>query len=135
MTETRIKEEDNETEEEEEQKEKTLTEEELQAIAEEVKNREKEQKEDGKPDLLISLLKRCINTILLEEIHLVGEKMNTFRRVLAEGVLRFCRHGTCREQQSEIGETRGFFPSCMEGIQGEGRQEVYAGRVHEGNEE
>ena len=68
-----------------------MTYEELRAMAEEIDEKKKEEngKEEERPDFLLRLLEHCINTILLEEMSLVGQKMNEFRRVLAEGVLRF----------------------------------------------
>ena len=72
---------------------KLLTDEEVRAIAEEVDKREEEseKKAKEKPDFLLKLLEHCINTILLEEMSLVGQKMNAFRQVLAEGVLKFAK--------------------------------------------
>ena len=74
---------------EEESEVKLLTDEEIQAIAEEVVERETSMKKRDRPDILLKLLEHCINTILLGEMNLVGQKMNKFHRVLAEGVLRF----------------------------------------------
>ena len=73
--------------EEMEEEEKNLTDEELRAIAQEVKKREEEKKES--PDFVAQLLEHCINTILLEEMTGVGRKMNAFRQALAAGVLKF----------------------------------------------
>ena len=44
-----------------------------------------------RPDFLVKLLEHCINTILLEEMNEVGQKMNAFRRVLADGALKFAQ--------------------------------------------
>ena len=70
---------------------KLLTDEELGAIAEEVDKREEEsvKKAKERPDFLTKLIEHCINTILLEEMTSVGQKMNAFRQVLADGVLKF----------------------------------------------
>ena len=72
---------------------KLLTDEELGAIAEEVDKREGEsvKKLEERPDFLLKLLEHCINTILLEEMSLVGQSMNRFRKVLADGVLKFAQ--------------------------------------------
>ena len=70
-----------------EEEEKNLTDEELRAIAQEVKKREEEKKESS--DFVAQLLEHCINTILLEEMTGVGRKMNAFRQALAAGVLKF----------------------------------------------
>ena len=77
--------------EEEEEEVKLLTDEEVRAIAEEVDKREEEsvKKAMERPDFLTKLLEHCINTILLEELNVVGQKINAFRKVLAEGVLKF----------------------------------------------
>ena len=77
--------------EEMEEEEKPLTDEELRAIAEEVKKREEEsvKKAMESPDFITKLLEHCINTILLEEMTGVGRKMNAFRQALAAGVLKF----------------------------------------------
>ena len=80
-----IKEEDEIVEMKEE--EKNLTDEELRAIAQEVKKREEEKKES--PGFVAQLLEHCINTILLEEMTGVGRKMNAFRQALAAGVMKF----------------------------------------------
>ena len=58
---------------------KLLTDEELEAIADRVDKREREDQQK-KPDLIVKLLEHSINTILLEELHLVGEKMNAVPR-------------------------------------------------------
>ena len=91
-----IKDEDQTVEEDEvveemEEEEKPLTDEELRAIAEEVNKREEEsvKKLEERPDFITKLLEHCINTILLEEMTGVGQKMNAFRQALAAGVLKF----------------------------------------------
>ena len=77
--------------EEMEEEVKLLTDEEVRAIAEEVDKREEEsvKKAMERPDFLTKLLEHCINTILLEEMTGVGQRMNAFRRALADGVLKF----------------------------------------------
>ena len=83
--------EEDEVVEEMEEEEKPLTDEELRAIAEEVNKREEEnvKKAMERPDFITKLLEHCINTILLEEMTGVGQKMNAFRQALAAGVLKF----------------------------------------------
>ena len=83
-----------EMEEEKMEEEKLLTDEALQAIAEEVDKREEEEnvkKAMEKPDFVSKLLEHCINTILLEELNGVGQRMNAFRKALADGVIKFAR--------------------------------------------
>ena len=77
------------TEEVEEEKVKLLTDEELQRIAEEVYKREQESEKNAmeRPDFVAKLLEHCINTNLLEELTGVGQRMNAFRKVLADGVM------------------------------------------------
>ena len=75
--------------EEMEEEEKLLTDEELRAIAQEVNKREGESAKKERPDFITKLLEHCINTILLEEMTGVGQKMNAFRQALAAGVLKF----------------------------------------------
>ena len=65
-----------------ETQEKMLTDEEIKEIKEEVD-------EEESADLVISLLKKTINTILVEEFFETNTKMNEFRRVLARGILLF----------------------------------------------
>ena len=69
---------------------KLLTDEEVRAIAEEVDKREEEsvKKAMERPDFLTKLIEHCINTILLEELTGVGQRMNAFRQVLADGVMK-----------------------------------------------
>ena len=70
-----------------ETQEKMLTDEEIKEIKEEVD-------EEESADLLVSLLKKTINTILVEEFFETNTKMNEFRRVLARGILLFAeKHG------------------------------------------
>ena len=59
-----------------------LTDEEIKEIKEEV-----DKKEEG--DVLVVLLKKTIDTIMIEEFFETNKKMNQFRHVLAQGVLRF----------------------------------------------
>ena len=59
-----------------------LTEEDIKEIKEEV-----DDKEDG--DAVVVLLKRIIDTILMEGLFETNRKMNLFRNVLAQGVLKF----------------------------------------------
>ena len=86
-----IKEEDEDEVGEEMEEVKLLTDEEVRAIAEEVDKREGESEKKERPDFLLKLLEHCINTILLEEMTGVGQKMNTFRQALADGVLKFAQ--------------------------------------------
>ena len=84
-------EEEGEVGEEMEEEVKLLTDEELRAIAQEVNKREEENVEKAmeRPDFITKLLEHCINTILLEEMTGVGQKMNAFRQALAAEVLKF----------------------------------------------
>ena len=59
-----------------------LTNEEIKEIKEEVDEKEE-------TDILAALLKKTIDTILVEEFFEANTKMNEFRRVLAQGVLLF----------------------------------------------
>ena len=68
---------------------KLLTDEEVRAIAEEVDKREEESVKKERPDFITKLIEHCINTILLEEMTGVGQKMNAFRQALAAGVMKF----------------------------------------------
>ena len=81
---------------------KLLTDKEVRAIAEEVDKREEESEKKERPDFLFRLLEHCINTILLEELHLVGEKMNAFCRVLAKGVLQFAETEEAETSQVKL---------------------------------
>ena len=88
---------------EEEETPKLLTDEDLEAIADRVEKREKEDEQKKKrPDLIVKLLEHSINTILLEELHLVGEKMNAFRQVLAEGALKFADSEGARNSKVKL---------------------------------
>ena len=49
---------------------------------------EKEEKEE-EIDLVALLLKKIIDTVMMEELFEINRKMNLFRKVLAEGVLKF----------------------------------------------
>ena len=59
-----------------------LTDEDIKEIKEKV-----EEKEEA--DVIIALLKKTIDTIIVEEFLETNRKMNLFRRVLARGVLLF----------------------------------------------
>ena len=59
-----------------------LTDEEIKEIKEKV-----DVKDEG--DVLIMIIKKTIDTIMIEEFFEVNRKMNEFRRVLAQGVLLF----------------------------------------------
>ena len=59
-----------------------LTNEDIKEIKEKV-----DEKEEGDP--LVWLLKKTIDTIMMEELFEANRKMNLFRRVLAKGVLLF----------------------------------------------
>ena len=59
-----------------------LTDKEIKEIKEEV-----DKKESG--DILVALLKKTVDTIMVEEFFETNTKMNEFRRVLARGVLLF----------------------------------------------
>ena len=48
--------------------------------------REEVKKEKKTPDFLALMLERVIDTILLEEVALLGTKMNRYRGVLAQGI-------------------------------------------------
>ena len=62
--------------------EKLLTDEEIKEIKEEVGEKES-------ADRLVALLKKTIDTIMVEEFYDTNTKMNEFKRVLARGVLLF----------------------------------------------
>ena len=64
-----------------------LTNEEIKEIKEEVDEKEE-------TDILAALLKKTIDTILVEEFFEANAKMNEFRRVLARGVLLFTEKHT-----------------------------------------
>ena len=63
----------------------TLTNEDIEEIKEKVE--EKEEKEEI--DLVALLLKKIIDTVMMEELFEINRKMNLFRKVLAQGVLKF----------------------------------------------
>ena len=65
-----------------ETQEKLLTDEVIKEIKEEV-----DEKESG--DILVALLKKTIDTIMVEEFFETNTKMNEFRRVLVSGILQF----------------------------------------------
>ena len=88
---------------EEEEPPKLLTDEELEAIVDRVDKREKEDEQKKKrPDLNVKLLEHSINIILWEELHLVGDKMNAFRQVLAEGALKFADSEGARNSKVKL---------------------------------
>ena len=65
-----------------ERQEKMLTEDVIKEIKEEV-----DKKESG--DILVVLLKKTIDTIMVEEFFETNTKMNEFRSVLVSGILQF----------------------------------------------
>ena len=83
---------------------KLLTDEELQRIAEEVDKREEEnvKKAMEKPDFVAKLLEHCINTILLEELTGVGQRMNAFRKALADGVMKFAEREDAQDSTAKM---------------------------------
>ena len=100
--EVREEREEDEVVEEMEEEEKLLTDEELRAIAEEVKKREQEREKKDEPDFVSQLLEHCINTILLEEMTGVGRKMNVFRKALAEGVMKFAQREDAQDSVAKL---------------------------------
>ena len=60
----------------------TLTNEEIKEIKEKV-----DEEEEG--DVMLVLLKKMVDTIMMEEFFETNRKMNLFRHVLAQGVLKF----------------------------------------------
>ena len=84
--------------------EKLLTDEELQRIAEEVDKREQEREKKAmdNPDFVAKLVEHCINTILLEEMTGVGQRMNAFRKVLAEGVMKFAEREEAQDSTAKL---------------------------------
>ena len=83
---------------------KLLTDEELQRIAEEVDKREQESEKKvlENPDFVAKLVEHCINTILLEEMTGVGQKMNAFRKVLADGLLKFAEREDAQDSRAKL---------------------------------
>jgi len=65
-------------------KTKPLPREQIPVVKMEVEEEEKEEE----PDALILLIKKTIDTIMLEEAFQVGKKMDKFRGVLAGGILK-----------------------------------------------
>ena len=63
-----------------------LTDEEIKEIKEEVDKREEAD------DVLVVLLKKTVDTIMIEEFFEANKKMNQFRRVLAQGILAFAQN-------------------------------------------
>ena len=66
----------------EETQSQQLTKEDIEKIKEEVDEKEE-------TDALLVLLKKIIDTIIMEEFFEVNRKMNLFRMVLADGILKF----------------------------------------------
>ena len=95
-------EEDEVGEEMEEEEVKLLTDEEVRAIAEEVDKREEENVKKEKPDFVTKLVEHCINTILLEEMTGVGQRMNALRKVLADGVLKFAEREEAENSTAKL---------------------------------
>ena len=60
----------------------TLTNEDIKEIKEKVAVKEE-------IDLVVVLLKKIIDTVMMEELFEINRKMNLFRRVLSKGVLKF----------------------------------------------
>ena len=60
----------------------TLTNEDIEEIKEKVE-------ENEEIDLVALLLKKIIDTVMMEELFEINRKMNLFRKVLAQGVLKF----------------------------------------------
>ena len=60
----------------------TLTNEDNEEIKEKVEEKEE-------IDLVTLLLKKIIDTVMMEELFEINRKMNLFRKVLAQGVLKF----------------------------------------------
>ena len=52
-------------------------------------NEEIKEEVNEEVDALVVLLKKIVDTIMMEEIFEVNRKMNLFRSVLAEGILKF----------------------------------------------
>ena len=59
-----------------------LTNEDIEEIKEKVN-------EEEEIDLVVVLLKKIIDTVMIEELFEINRKMNQFRRVLSKGVLKF----------------------------------------------
>ena len=60
----------------------TLTNEDIKEIKEKVEEKEE-------IDLVALLLKKIIDTVMMEELFEINRKMNLFRKMLAQGVLKF----------------------------------------------
>ena len=60
----------------------TLTNEDIKEIKEKVDEKEE-------IDVVVVLLKKIIDTVMMEELFEINRKMNLFRRVLSKGVLKF----------------------------------------------
>ena len=52
----------------------------------------KKEEADVEDEAILVLLKNTINTIMMEELFDINRKMNLFRRVLAQGVLKFAEN-------------------------------------------
>ena len=63
-----------------------LTDEDIKEMKEEVDAREEAD------DVLVALLKKTVDTIMIEEFFEANKKMNQFRRVLAQGILAFAQN-------------------------------------------
>ena len=63
-----------------------LTNEDIKEIKEEVDEREEAD------DALVALLKKVVDTIMIEEFFETNKKMNQFRNVLAQGILAFAQN-------------------------------------------
>ena len=58
-------------------------------LKKEIKFKKSEPEVKESPEFLTLMLERAIDTILLEEVASLGTKMNSYRGVLAEGILTF----------------------------------------------
>ena len=56
---------------------------------EDIKEIKEKVDEEEEGDVLLVLLKKMVNTIIMEEFFETNRKMNLFRHVLAEGILKF----------------------------------------------
>ena len=107
-----------------ETQEKMLTDEEIKEIKEEVD-------EEESADLVISLLKKTINTILVEEFFETNTKMNEFRRVLARGVLVFAEKHT--EDKAKVDRLVDSFRAAWKVYKERGNEKTNNGCVLERN--
>ena len=60
-----------------------------QLTNEDLKNIKEEVDEKEETDALVVLLKKIVDTIMMEELFEINRKMNLFRHMLAEGILKF----------------------------------------------